>query len=178
MFDQRQLTPNCLLSNCGFQLKAVILGSPDSRQKGWKICVTFPGMQLPGERCEILQPTWSEPFHCQTGHGNSWINLTSLSQSCQHVYCMTILKEEFWCFVNFELFEHCVCVTEQCPNPLPPTPRHPELRVDTKPPPDPPFVIYNIWLPIPDALWTCEVIYFKNGCCGDCVWYYCSYLSF
>lgn len=37
-------------------------------------------------------------------------NLTSLSQSCQHVYCMTIPQEEFWCFVKlWTLWALCLC---------------------------------------------------------------------
>lgn len=52
-------------------------------------------------------------------------NVTLLSsQSCQRVYCMTILQEEIWCFVNFELCELCSCDRAQpSPSPRPrPTP--------------------------------------------------------
>lgn len=148
---------------------------PWRKAEGLKICVTFPGMQLPGE-------VWNPPpdlVLTLSLPDRTWEllkNLTSLSQSCRHVYCMTILQEEFWCFVNVELFEHCVCVTEQCPIPPPPTPTPTSWAKSQHKAQS--LIIYNIWLPIPDALWTCEVICLKNGCCGDCVWYYCSYLSF
>lgn len=98
-------------------------------------------------------------------------NLAMLSQLCQHVYCMTILQEEFWCFV---IFEHVfVWPVSKLPHPHPT--QLPEPGVDKEPCPS---LFYNIWLPVPDALSTYEVVYFENGCCGDCVWYYCSYLSF
>jgi len=37
------------------------------------------------------------------------------------------------------------------------------------------FSIFDCQFQMP--IETCEVIRFKNGCCGDCVWYYSSYLS-
>lgn len=73
-------------------------------------------------------------------------NVTLLSsQSCQRVYCMTILQEEIWCFVNFELSVNCVRVTEPSPAPPPspprPHPKLPEPRVNTKPRPQSSFTI-------------------------------------
>lgn len=50
MSDQRRLKLNCWMpSNQGFQLKGVILSSPDARQKGWKPASPSLDMQLPGE---------------------------------------------------------------------------------------------------------------------------------
>lgn len=127
---------------------------PWCKAGGLQTCVTFPG-NATARRGTRPGPN---PF---TARLDTWkLSKNLLSQSCQHVYCMTILQEEFRCFVNFELFEHCVCVTEQCPtppHPIPHTPppnplyRLPEPRVNTKPRS---LAIYNIWLPnIPDALW-------------------------
>lgn len=109
-------------------------------------------------RCEILNPLWASPIHCQPGRENSWEkkkqkNSTVLSQSCRHVYCMTILEGEFWCFVNFELFEHCVCVTESrrpsfFPTATPTPPLSSWAKSEHK---AQSFIIY-IWLPNPDAL--------------------------
>lgn len=98
-------------------------------------------------------------------------NVTLLSsQSCQRVYCMTILQEEIWCFVNFELCELCSCDRAQpspSPAPAPPQTSWPKSEYEAPAP----VIIYDIWLPILHALWACEIDHFKNGCCGDCVWY-------
>lgn len=107
MFDQRQLRMDSVFYSW-ILAEGVILSSPDARQKAW---ASEPWNVTGGKSSTDLGLTLSLP---------DWTwkllkNLTLLSQSCQHVYCMTILQEEFWCFVNFELFEHCVCVTEQCP---------------------------------------------------------------
>lgn len=161
----------------------VLLCSPDARQKGylhWKATV--------GTGVKSRVPCGPNPFTAsldvrtlgeeeEKNHKKTTKNSTVLSQSCQNVYCMTILQEEFWCFVNFELFEHCVCVTEpRTPPPPPPPPRLRllEPKVNTKPRPS--SFIFDCQIQMP--WWTCEVLNFKNGCCGDCVWYYCSYLSF
>lgn len=162
MFDQRQLRMNSVFYSW-ILAEGVILSSPDARQKAW---TSEPWNATGGKSSTVLGLTLSLP---------DWTwkllkNLTLLSQSCQHVYCMTILQEEFWCFVNFELFEHCVCVTEQCP---------PILVLSLT------FTNFLTQSPVPSSsttcdcqfqmpFETCEVIYFKNGCCADCVWYYCS----
>lgn len=78
-------------------------------------------------------------------------------QSCQHLYCMTILRERFWCFVTLQTLS-CVCVTYQCPeSPPPPLPnpvptlltKVPEARVTTKPQSS---WFYSTWLPVEDVL--------------------------
>lgn len=51
-----------------------------------------------------------------------WTHIPDIvhQQSCQHLYCMTILRERFWCFVTLQILS-CVCVTYQCPE----SPPHP-----------------------------------------------------
>lgn len=148
---------------------------PWCKAGGLQTCVTFPG-NATARRGTQPGPN---PF---TARLDTWkLSKNLSSQSCQHVYCMTILQEEFRCFVNFELFEHCVCVTEQCPTlPQPPTTPHSTdfLSQESTQSPGPlPSTIFDCQI-FQMPFETCEVIYFKNGCCGDCVWYYCSYLSF
>lgn len=88
----------------------------------------------------------------------------------------------FQCFVNFgTLWALCLCDIA-----MPSCCRHRHSTPPPPPPPPPPPTF--TWFPEPrakhrfttsvrpppDALSTCEVIYLKNGCCRDCVWYYCS----
>lgn len=65
----------------------------DVWQEGWKSCATFSAQR--GET------------HCVTRALPDWtwelFKKKKLSE-CQHVYCMTILQEQFWCFVKFWTF--------------------------------------------------------------------------
>lgn len=143
MFGQRQ--PNCLkcllIKDSGWRHP---LQLPWRKGEGLKTSVAFSG--VPGEVWNPLSNVGLTPIHCQTGHENSWEtwHYCRLSR-VKRVYCMTILQEEIWCFVNFELSVNCVRVTEPSPapppSPPPPHPKLPEPRVNTKPRPQSSFTI-------------------------------------
>lgn len=127
------------------------LPTADSRQV--KICNSQESRgQSLTQSLTLSLPDWTQKFKKK-----KWIKKPDIvhQQSCQHLYCMTILRERFWCFVTLQTLS-CVCVTS-VPRPPPTTP-HPRSH-----PPDQgtrgkshtqPWssCFYSTWLPVQDAL--------------------------
>lgn len=96
MFEAELFKMSC---NLGFRLKA---SSSAQGRRGWKSASPLLWAQ------NHLPDPGPNPFTARLNMGKlTKKNLTSLSQ---HVYCMTIPQEEFWCFVKlWTLWALCLC---------------------------------------------------------------------